>query len=224
MDINKLFKNFIKDEQNVGKLTSIVSVIVANVLNIFLNVGLGLNIQQSTGLSIYVVGNLVGYVLDLLFAKRKLYMKDENGKPKLIKNFNDRVIFLLFSFYSKYFFKFLILCIIDTAIGLILLKYAILMLDKHKILVDFKYRNLLLALIIPAITFGLYVNQLRFNWAYEFKENLVLSIIMYMWLTIILLFTININHDVMENYENFETINKRFNNFIKKIKDEINIF
>jgi hypothetical protein len=224
MDINKLFKNFIKDEQNVGKLTSIISVIVANVLNIFLNVGLGLNIQQSTGLSIYVVGNLVGYVLDLLFAKRKLYMKDENGKPKLIKNFNDRVIFLLFSFYSKYFFKFLILCIIDTAIGLILLKYAILMLDKHKILVDFKYRNLLLALIIPAITFGLYVNQLRFNWAYEFKENLVLSIIMYMWLTIILLFTININHDVMENYENFESINKRFNNFIKKIKDEINIF
>ena len=224
MDINKLFKNFIKDEQNVGKLTSIVSVIVANVLNIFLNVGLGLNIQQSTGLSIYVVGNLVGYVLDLLFAKRKLYMKDENGKPKLIKNFNDRVIFLLFSFYSKYFFKFLILCIIDTAIGLILLKYAILMLDKHKILVDFKYRNLLLALIIPAITFGLYVNQLRFNWAYEFKENLVLSIIMYMWLTIILLFTININHDVMENYENFESINRRFNNFIKKIKDEINIF
>lgn len=224
MDINKLFKNFIKDEQNVGKLTSIISVIVANVLNIFLNVGLGLNIQQSTGLSIYVVGNLVGYVLDLLFAKRKLYMKDENGKPKLIKNFNDRVIFLLFSFYSKYFFKFLILCIIDTAIGLILLKYAILMLDKHKILVDFKYRNLLLALIIPAITFGLYVNQLRFNWAYEFKENLILSIIMYMWLTIILLFTININHDVMENYENFETINKRFNNFIKKIKDEINIF
>lgn len=224
MDINKLFKNFIKDEQNVGKLTSIVSVIVANVLNIFLNVGLGLNIQQSTGLSIYVVGNLVGYVLDLLFAKRKLYMKDENGKPKLIKNFNDRVIFLLFSFYSKYFFKFLILCIIDTAIGLILLKYAILMLDKHKILVDFKYRNVLLALIIPSITFGLYVNQLRFNWAYEFKENLVLSIIMYMWLTIILLFTININHDVMENYENFESINKRFNNFIKKIKDEINIF
>lgn len=224
MDINKLFKNFIKDEQNVGKLTSIISVIVANVLNIFLNVGLGLNIQQSTGLSIYVVGNLVGYVLDLLFAKRKLYMKDENGKPKLIKNFNDRVIFLLFSFYSKYFFKFLILCIIDTAIGLILLKYAILMLDKHKILVDFKYRNLLLALIIPAITFGLYVNQLRFNWAYEFKENLILSIIMYMWLTIILLFTININHDVMENYENFESINKRFNNFIKKIKDEINIF
>jgi len=224
MDINKLFKNFIKDEQNVGKLTSIISVIVANVLNIFLNVGLGLNIQQSTGLSIYVVGNLLGYILDLLFAKRKLYMKDENGKPKLIKNFNDRVIFLLFSFYSKYFFKFLILCIIDTAIGLILLKYAILMLDKHKILVDFKYRNLLLALIIPAITFGLYVNQLRFNWAYEFKENLILSIIMYMWLTIILLFTININHDVMENYENFETINKRFNNFIKKIKDEINIF
>ena len=224
MDINKLFKNFIKDEQNVGKLTSIISVIVANVLNIFLNVGLGLNIQQSTGLSIYVVGNLVGYVLDLLFAKSKLYMKDENGNPKLIKNFNDRVIFLLFSFYSKYFFKFLILCIIDTAIGLILLKYAILMLDKHKILVDFKYRNLLLALIIPAITFGLYVNQLRFNWAYEFKENLVLSIIMYMWLTIILLFTININHDVMENYENFESINKRFNNFIKKIKDEINIF
>ena len=67
---NNLIKKFLKDEKNMGKVTSITSVIIANLLNYILNIGFGLNIQQSTGISLYFVGNVVGYILDLLFAKK----------------------------------------------------------------------------------------------------------------------------------------------------------
>lgn len=210
----KYIENFLKDEQNVGKITSISSVIIANLLNYILNIVLGINIQQSTGFSLYFVGNILGYIMDLLFAKRKVYLKDKNGNPKLVDNFNDKIKFVLLSFIDKYFIKFVILCIIDTIIGLVLLKYCIDILDKHKILMNFKYRNLLVALVIPTITFFLYVNQLRFDWAYEYKENFLLNVIMYVWLTIVLLFVINLNYDNTD--ENFNTFEK-FQNSIKKI-------
>ena len=209
---NNLIKKFLKDEKNMGKVTSITSVIIANLLNYILNIGFGLNIQQSTGISLYFVGNILGYILDLLFAKKNLYLKDIYGKTIKVKDFNDRIKFLLLSFIDKYFIKFIILCVIDTIIGLILLKYTIILLDQYKILVNFKYRNLIVALLIPSITFFLYVNQLRFDWAYEYKENFLLNILMYMWLTIVLLFAINLNYDNVEMYKDFEKLEKGIKN------------
>lgn len=209
---NNLIKKFLKDEKNMGKVTSITSVIIANLLNYILNIGFGLNIQQSTGISLYFVGNILGYILDLLFAKKNLYLKDIYGKTIKVKDFNDRIKFILLSFIDKYFIKFIILCVIDTIIGLILLKYTIILLDQYKILVNFKYRNLIVALLIPSITFFLYVNQLRFDWAYEYKENFLLNILMYMWLTIVLLFAINLNYDNVEMYKDFEKLEKGIKN------------
>jgi hypothetical protein len=209
---NNLIKKFLKDEKNMGKVTSITSVIIANLLNYILNIGFGLNIQQSTGISLYFVGNILGYILDLLFAKKNLYLKDIYGKTIKVKDFNDRIKFILLSFIDKYFIKFIILCVIDTIIGLILLKYTIILLDQYKILVNFKYRNLIVALLIPSITFFLYVNQLRFDWAYEYKENFLLNILMYMWLTIVLLFAINLNYDNPEMYKDFEKLEKGIKN------------
>ena len=209
---NNLIKKILKDEKNMGKVTSITSVIIANLLNYILNIGFGLNIQQSTGISLYFVGNVLGYILDLLFAKKNLYLKDIYGKTIKVKDFNDRIKFLLLSFIDKYFIKFIILCVIDTIIGLILLKYTIILLDQYEILVNFKYRNLIVALLIPSITFFLYVNQLRFDWAYEYKENFLLNILMYIWLTIVLLFAINLNYDKPEMYKDFEKLEKGIKN------------
>lgn len=207
---NNFFQNFIKDEKNIGKITSISSVIIANILNYILNIGFGIDIQQSTGISLYFIGNILGYTLDILFAKKELYLKDLNGKPKLVDNFNDKIKFVLLSFIDKYFIKFIILCIIDTIIGLILLKYCIELLDENKILMNFKYRDLLVALLIPTITYFLYVNNLRFDWAYEYKENFLLNIIMYVWLTIVLLFAVNINYTNIKKFNKNKYVIEKF--------------
>ena len=194
----KLIQNLLKDEKKLGKLTSITAVIIANILNYILNIGFGINIQESSGISLYLIGNILGYVLDLLFAKKKLYLIDKNGNPKLIDNFNDKIKFVLLSFVDKYFIKYVILCVIDAIIGLILLKYCIEILDENKILLNFKYRNLIVALLIPTVTYFLYVNNLRFDWAYEYNENFLLNVLMYVWLTIVLLFAVNINYNTQE--------------------------
>ena len=194
----KLIQNLLKNEKNMGKLTSITQVIIANILNYILNIGFGINIQESSGISLYLIGNILGYVLDLLFAKKKLYLIDKNGNPKLIDNFNDKIKFVLLSFVDKYFIKYVILCVIDAIIGLILLKYCIEILDENKILLNFKYRNLIVALLIPTVTYFLYVNNLRFDWAYEYNENFLLNVLMYVWLTIVLLFAVNINYNTQE--------------------------
>ena len=193
-----LIQNLLKNEKNMGKLTSITSVIIANILNYILNIGFGINIQESTGISLYLIGNILGYVLDILFAKKNLYLIDKNGNPKLIDNFNDKIKFVLLSFIDKYFIKYVILCVIDAIIGLILLKYCIEILDENKILLNFKYRNLILALLIPTVTYFLYVNHLRFDWAYEYNENFLLNVLMYVWLTIVLLFAVNINYNTQK--------------------------
>ena len=193
-----LIQNLLKNEKNMGKLTSITSVIIANILNYILNIGFGINIQESTGISLYLIGNILGYVLDILFAKKNLYLIDKNGNPKLIDNFNDKIKFVLLSFIDKYFIKYVILCVIDAIIGLILLKYCIEILDENKILLNFKYRNLIVALLIPTITYFLYVNDLRFDWAYEYNENFLLNVLMYVWLTIVLLFAVNINYNTQK--------------------------
>ena len=193
-----LIQNLLKNEKNMGKLTSITSVIIANILNYILNIGFGINIQESTGISLYLIGNILGYVLDILFAKKNLYLIDKNGNPKLIDNFNDKIKFVLLSFIDKYFIKYVILCVIDAIIGLILLKYCIEILDENKILLNFKYRNLIVALLIPTVTYFLYVNDLRFDWAYEYNENFLLNVLMYVWLTIVLLFAVNINYNTQK--------------------------
>ena len=193
-----LIQNLLKNEKNMGKLTSITSVIIANILNYILNIGFGINIQESTGISLYLIGNILGYVLDILFAKKNLYLIDKNGNPKLIDNFNDKIKFVLLSFIDKYFIKYVILCVIDAIIGLILLKYCIEILDENKILLNFKYRNLIVALLIPTVTYFLYVNHLRFDWAYEYNENFLLNVLMYVWLTIVLLFAVNINYNTQK--------------------------
>ena len=193
-----LIQNLLKNEKNMGKLTSITSVIIANILNYILNIGFGINIQESTGISLYLIGNILGYVLDILFAKKNLYLIDKTGNPKLIDNFNDKIKFVLLSFIDKYFIKYVILCVIDAIIGLILLKYCIEILDENKILLNFKYRNLIVALLIPTVTYFLYVNHLRFDWAYEYNENFLLNVLMYVWLTIVLLFAVNINYNTQK--------------------------
>ena len=74
----KYIQNFLKDEKNLGKITSISSVIIANILNYILNIVFGINIQQSTGVSVYFIGNILAYSLDILFAKKNVYLKNKN--------------------------------------------------------------------------------------------------------------------------------------------------
>ena len=62
--------------------------------------------------------------------------------------------------------------------------------DKYEILIDWKYRDLLIASGVVSFTYNLYLNQLRFDWAYEYKEKYLLNILIYIWFTLIILIVV----------------------------------
>ncbi len=189
MNLINLLKTFFSQEKNKGILTSAVSFSIANLLNVFFNKNLQIDIQKSTFISMYLIGNILGYSLDVVFAKEKLYINNRYGNISL-NNYNTRLNFLIKSFFSKYFIRFMILSIIDSIIGLTLLKFLIKLMDKYEILIDWKYRDLLIAAVVVSFTYNLYLNQLRFDWAYEYKENYLLNILIYIWFTLIILIVV----------------------------------
>ena len=189
MNLINLLKTFFSQEKNKGILTSAVSFSIANLLNVFFNKNLQIGIQKSTFISMYLIGNILAYSLDVVFAKEKLYINNRYGNISL-NNYNSRLNFLIKSFFSKYFIRFMILSIIDSIIGLTLLKFLIKLMDKYEILIDWKYRDLLIAAVVVSFTYNLYLNQLRFDWAYEYKENYLLNILIYIWFTLIILIVV----------------------------------
>lgn len=189
MNLINLLKTFFSQEKNKGILTSAVSFSIANLLNVFFNKNLQIGIQKSTFISMYLIGNILAYSLDVVFAKEKLYINNRYGNISL-NNYNARLNFLIKSFFSKYFIRFMILTIIDSIIGLTLLKFLIKLMDKYEILIDWKYRDLLIAAVVVSFTYNLYLNQLRFDWAYEYKENYLLNILIYIWFTLIILIVV----------------------------------
>lgn len=205
---NNLLIHFSK-EKNKGLITSIVSFISGNVLNIFLNKKLNFDIKQSTFISLYIFANLIGYTLDILFAKEKLFIKNYNGTKNFygkipFNDYNTRLNFLIYSFFSKHIIRFIIISLLDSIIGLILLKYIINILDEYEVLMNWEYRDLVVAALVVSVTFNLYLNHLRFDWAYEHKDNFNTNLIIYSWftITIIIIVSIRDNCNKNEKYKN----------------------
>jgi hypothetical protein len=189
MNLLNFVKEFFKEEKSKGMITSVISFSAANVLNIFLNTNLQMDIQKSTFLSLYLFGNILAYSLYIVFAKEKLFVNNKYGKVPL-NDYGTRTKFLANSFFNKYFARYMILGIIDSIIGLILLKFLINLMNKYELLMDWKYRDLIIAAFVVTFTYQLYLNHLRFDWAYEYNENFLLNIIIYIWFTLIILIVV----------------------------------
>ena len=204
MNLIKFINSHYKTQESKGDLTSIISIVIGNILNIVFNKYYGMEIHKSTLLSVYIIANVIAYILDILFAKEKLFVKMYKGQKNYYGKipYNDykvRLHFLLKSFMDKYFLKFIVLTVIDSIIGLTILRFLIKLCDMYDILTKWKYRDLTLAFLVSSITFFLFVSKLRFDWSYEYKENFMLNVLMYIWLSIILLIAVSVQHLIIVN-------------------------
>lgn len=183
---------FNQNERRKGMIGNIIAVIIANYLNFILIKYTNLTIEQSTFLSIYIFGNIIIYSSDILFAKEKFNINEYNG----IKNYYGKIPYddirtrsqwLLESLYNKYFSRFLLTVIIDSIIGITLLKYSIKQADRLKLFVHCKYRNYIIVFIIAIFTYLLYLSTLRFNWAYNHEENDIMNMLVIIWISLAIL-------------------------------------
>lgn len=174
------------DEQDRGVFGYIVAGIIAYFINIFLSKTTTLTVAQTTFIAIYLIGNLIVYSFDILFAKKQFFI---DGALQTIpySELATRGYWLLHSFYQQFFFRFIVTVIIDTIVGLTILKFTIAYLDKLNILKDWKYRNYIVAFVIATLTYVLYLGTLRFRWAYQQKTPVYLDILVMAWVSISLL-------------------------------------
>ena len=145
-------------EKKKGDFNSIISISFFSILNLILNNYFKYDIKKDTGFSIFLLSNLLNYVLDLMFAK----------------NIYNKKKYFLNSFVNKIFFKYIILLVIDVIICILITDTLIKYLNNNKILINpkiKKYRDIIIIFIVPLITNILFVNKLRFDWCYEKESN-----------------------------------------------------
>lgn len=196
-----------KSEHQRGIFGYIGSAFVANFVNLLLSKYTTLTVQQSTFVAIYIIGNLFLYSIDILFAKEKFNITNYNGivnyyGPVPYMDISTRLKWLGHSLYQKYFFRFIVTVILDTIIGLSLLNFTIDRLDKYEILKDWKYRNYVVAAIVATFTYFLYLSTLRFKWAYEYKENPLMNILVMVWLSLAILIIVDEKTTTYKNIQN----------------------
>lgn len=175
-----------QSEKSRGIIGYILAVVLANTINIILTNTTTLTIEQSTFISMYLIGSVIVYTSDILIAKDCFKI---DGKVKFVSHYDIATRFNWFikSFVDKYFFRFLLTVIIDTIVGISILKYTIHTLDKVKILENWKYRNHLIVFVIAIFTYILYLSVLRFDWAYSDDENVMLNILVIAWVSLAIL-------------------------------------
>lgn len=180
------------EEKARGMACSTVSGCIAGGLTVA-GVKLGMKTTTSAVVFLYIVGNIMTYAADIMFAKRS-FLQDGRIVRLPYDAFHKRSAYLLRSFVGRKFVKFGVTVLLDTLIGLALLRAATRFMDENDFLVHFKYRDAITAILITIFTFMLYLNILRFDWAYSDVENPMLNVTVLMWSTLVLLFSIGIGY------------------------------
>lgn len=174
------------NEKTRGALLSIVSGVTSGALT-FAGVKAGLSAQTSATIFLYGVGSFATYIADILFAKKMFRNAAGDTVEVPYSNLKERFQYLMLSFMSHKLLRFIVTVVLDTLIGIALLRAAIKFMNENKFLMNFKYRDTVTSVLIATLTFVLYVNVLRFDWAYSDDEGtLVVDVLVHMWLTVVL--------------------------------------
>lgn len=176
-----------KEKLNGAIVGFVVGLLVFS-LNLLGVQSMNLSAQTSSILFLYIIGNFLGYVFDILFAKEK-FRDVLSGVMKRVPytDFKTRGRWLRKSFYQKYFFRFVISVIIEAITGIAILNAIIQYMDYHHIWKEWKLRNAAVGIFVAIINFVLFVNILRFDWAYNEDENPMLDMIVLMWMVLTML-------------------------------------
>lgn len=169
-------------EKMRGAVTSAVSGTTATALTILGVTVMGLSATTSATLFQFVLGSLLSYSLDILFAKARF-----GGATVPYTALGRRFRWLAGSLVHRPFFRFGITLIIETITGVALLKAAIRTMNRRRFMPNWKLRDAAAAVVVSVAVFLLFGNILRFDWAYSEADQPVLNIVVLMWMALALL-------------------------------------
>jgi hypothetical protein len=179
-------------EKNLAWYTSIASGTVANLAMLVFSAA-GVPISSASAVTT-LFANLLGYSLDVMFAKRAFGdLSGRGGPDALLESVREKALWLAQSLASYTFVRFLITVSIEIIITTFLLRYFTAALDDAGILKEWRWRDTVLSAAIAAVLFGLFVNRIRFDWAYVMPPDPSMDILMMIWFS-----TLVVSHIVYE--------------------------
>lgn len=180
---------YLDDPKVRGLFTTVISGSSSSALHL-ITIGIGMHPILSTILTFYIFGSLIAYSLDILFAKQSFIIGriGDLGKKTAMIPYSDllfRIRWLFKSFFSMTFYRFIITVVIDTLIGIAILSSILNVLNSSG--VHFWLRDTIIAGLVALVTFILYNNVLRFDWAYKDQSNPIIDIMVLMWASLVIL-------------------------------------
>ena len=180
---------YLNDPKIRGVFTTILSGSSSSALHLT-TISLGLSPILSTVITFYIFGSIIAYVLDILFAKQEFLVSKNSSLQKVLvdvpySEVKFRFIWLLKSFMTKTFYKFSVTILIDTLIGIAILSSLLNALDNSGI--NFHFRDTIVAGCVALLTFILYNNVLRFDWAYKEKVDPIVDMLVLTWASLVIL-------------------------------------
>lgn len=124
-----------------------------------------------------VTGNVIGYIGDIMFAKCQF-----GDEVYAFGAWRQKLVWLLRSFMSQEFVRFLLTVVIDILFSVTVTSLAVDALDRWG--VRFSMRNSLVAGTVSVLTFLLFVNHLRFSYAYADDVPFSHDLIVYAWVSV----------------------------------------
>jgi|UniRef100_A0A6C0CVP8 hypothetical protein len=132
--------------------------------------------RQSLDIYVYIISSFLHYTLDIFIAK--------DFKPS-----DSKLQWYLNSFQKHNFSKYIVLSILHYLVSSNILNHIRLILDRQNI--KHPYRDIILVLLINMFTFALYGYFLKFKWAYNDKNDPLLTMIVLNWCTLaIMIYTL----------------------------------
>lgn len=173
-------------EKTIGTVVSIVVGFISTGI-LVISQTLGASIETSV-LITNILGNFIGYTGDVVVAKQ--CFDEWDGENYIPVNFDQwdirrRFLWYLKSLISKSFIRFILTVVIDTMVSLAIIDLVTKLLDDLKIV--FRFRNSLIAGVVSILTFQVFVNEIRFNYAYTRATDFTNDLIVYMWASILLI-------------------------------------
>ena len=167
---------YINEKLIRGAIASIISSIIAYILNIILIYFIPLH-EIIIFISYFIISNILSYSLDILIAKKHF-----NKQIIAYSNIKQRIVYLINSFLSVSFIKFMITVLIDSILKYSIFNKTVSILDEYNIIIP--YRDPVLLTIISIFTFVMFINNLRFNWAYNNNSDYKIDLIVLSWLAL----------------------------------------
>lgn len=164
-------------EKTKGAITSVVSGSLSSLAHMLGVSAFNMSAPVSAFWFLYVFGNVLSYSMDIVFAKEKFFI---HGRYVVVphRDLMARLHILARYLVSHQTWKFAISALLDTLLGLIIIVNLIKILDHERIFQQYaKWRNAAIALAVPTFTFFLFVNILRFNWAYKHTSSTELTVL-----------------------------------------------